>query len=1495
MKKNFTRPAIFTAAILATAAAAALIISAYSNGTGFQPTGADRALQTNQVLFPEQNSMSALDTEQNNSDSFWETDDLSDRADGGRGSNDGYLFSSDTALPSSTGNAVGISTGTGTASGDGTADSFYEIVDGNGGADLILPGGGTLPGTSDSDDNSQGDDHPSVIPPSDNTTTPSQPDTIIDGGNETPAPAPSPVPTTPVVKDVVDPDEYEKYEPADIGMDIKKVFNEDKITEPDENYRFIFTMPFGGKGILLYTGQTIDSRVVYCAFDTYLIDSNNVMHYFDSDALGKYIRIDAVSFESEDGPWEDLTDGKAITIPNDASVIYVKAYYRFHLSDKWVQYLPVPRYPYLQQSRIIVLNTQLPEGTTEIDSSWVINSDSFNQNLELGSILNLFYWQQRVFRDRGVDARAVTSNGTQASRQPPLSVLFPGWVENGTKLDWFYPVTRGRHLLEALDFVPLDTDRYQVELTQWYIDTDCKIHTSASGLGKLSYLQTLTYYKDTVYDSNAGINRATHIDVPEYVQAVQVPYSAISTDYLNLSSTVLYVDTSGRIDPLNYNLGLEVRKGYTVSKDNPYFTAQNGILFNAMGTEILGVPTDATALTVDAGVTRVVLPNGNHLKTLTLYASSLDEIPEINYENVGRNCCIVVKSSLFADYVRANAATLRTYGIHVAPANDPVNSHTVQDNLLLSGNKQVHLVVDPQTRWLSLPNGITGMDSGALNGLNDLTTLFLPQNGSALTLADDCFDGAPNLELIVCYSTGQYNAALAAAPEGVQVQLVTIVNADGFTYEELSGRIVLLNAPKDLTEFDGVIPDGNGGTVTVDAIGEAAFADCDDLQWVDLPEQTASIGYRAFAGCISLEGVVIDAPTVMIGKESFDGCYSLRFIASNAETCDLQAQDLSLPAPGEGYCFLFAPTVNQGYNNNWISFVSADDIVHYEMVDCGGTRVLYGVDSSDEDWIALRSGAKADGVVTLPSTTSLIFWHAFQNAGTKDGSSDLTIDFSNLTQYYLRIEKYAFASSSLGSDVVLPADVTYGENAFSSCNRLKSVTLPSEFRGNSLAEFLFDGCSSLEKVTIGYVAYDSALRYNMFSECNALRTLEFTEDVPTLLLAGYGTPYRFNLAWTEEEEQELLHIVTDIPEQFIANWRYPMTGYSSMYDMSSYQVLWYYTYVDLYDTEPPSNAEVTAEVDRRLLAAENQLRAMMWLDPIDEIVHQFQYEEADDQTLTLTGAQDVTWATLEGADMDLPYGWAIDYIGENAFAESPNLRDVDLPSTLVGIRSGAFNGVTFDIFDSELRLWLYGEDAPALYVSAPGVPFDFGVDDEAIALRPLNSSFLPGNLIRDWTFPMAGYDSYFDMHSAYLDDDFNLDEERLNAALIEAENRVRAILYRCGYEEYEPIDSADDLICLTERETPEESEFPELPDNFNLSADVPEEPNIPQEPDTPEEPDAPQTPDTPEDSELQKDPDEPEESEEDPDTPKDDTGEENPQPEPSDDACPDCNENEEEI
>lgn len=301
-------------------------------------------------------------------------------------------------------------------------------------------------------------------------------------------------------------------------------------------------------------------------------------------------------------------------------------------------------------------------------------------------------------------------------------------------------------------------------------------------------------------------------------------------------------------------------------------------------------------------------------------------------------------------------------GNTLAKASAPDTMYMVSGGMVYTKEGKLGAVVGAGSS-LKLTTAIKSIGENAFALSSDLDTLVIPKEMTILTLDKDCFAGS-NIKRVLCSTQTQVDMlskqlADSGAPEDLLLSLLTTTK-DGYEYYtevnangEKSGT--LLSVPADVTRFDGIVTADDGTEVIITTVGTSAFENCDSLQWAILPEAVTEIGNRAFYGCDALEGVMIETTgTVIIGDESLDNCPSLRFVGSRAycgymvNGYDPVVKDNHYSSAYNNYYF-YVPTDNIGYSSHCTSFTAESGVADYELVDIGGTYMLYGMDAGSED------------------------------------------------------------------------------------------------------------------------------------------------------------------------------------------------------------------------------------------------------------------------------------------------------------------------------------------------------------------------------------------------------------------------------------------------------------------------------------------------------------------------------------------------------------------
>lgn len=1389
MKNRKKKAGVATIAASVITAGAVTVAVAYQNGLNFEPKDSNRKLQNNQVVFSDDQDQVEHTRDENGDDSeLWEKsqDQQQDNSQDTQGKSD-YVFqqAQQTARANAltvgvtgdmTGSTEQYSENTQTATGNLSGGS-YQLTDDRANADLIINGTGTDQKGADSTTNT---DTPGNGENGDQNTSDSRDDDSDHSGDSTdPEPSPKPAPdngnhnsgTRRPSATAKDP-EIKKEWSSDDGIP-DNPFPDKGLSDIDQNEdgdsRNVVIMQkweydTGG----LYKGQTIDRTMIYNSLDTYVWNNEGTFRYiWGEEALGEYVRIDAVSFDGG-ASWNSSFP---LEIPEnvDDDMMIIRTSYRLSKDAAWVQrdvnYM-------IESNRLYVLSKEIEEENTTIDVNTILNYD---QSPEVGSVVNLFGIQNRYLG------------------QEALTELFPGWSEDGELVPWLYKATAGRHILEPEKKVPL-SENYTVQVKGYWMTDDYRVD-SVEG-NNYAFLQTLTNFADKAVirmkdGSFFDRIRYDEVEVPKYVQAVDIDSAAeLEVDYLKIPDTVLYLADS--------STGLHVERGYLVDEDNPvYQSNQEGVLLNKAGTEILGIPYELEELTVPDTITKVDLPSDNQISRINLQAETEEELPQLNYKNL-KNCRLVVPESFLEDYLKNNNSLIRQgEGVCVASADAPDITYTMNNGVILSNTGSVRRIYANDNVSVVMPNGARNLEADAFSMSAGIKTLILPKNGTVMHLKADSLKGS-NITEIWCYSQKQYDTVKkelerSGAASDVRLELLQM-SQEGYSYLISDGVVTLMNAPDDITEFDGTMTAGDGTALAVDALAEHSFADCEELEWVTLPESVSKIGYQAFENCKKLQGVLINATdSITIGNGAFDGCDSLRFVASNAEE-GIMEEDYAPQLTDDyshysGITYFYIPSNSTGYFDGCTYFTEASGINGYDMVDIGGNaRILYGLDDENTPWIALRSGGIMPDRVELPDSTIEIFSYAM--ADTENTSESYAVNWDELPQLCW-IDAGAFRNSDLGGTIELGENISLDDNAFNSCKSITELTIPGD--SIYIGQDAMQNCTGLKKITLGQMQTNKQAYFGLFSGCDNLEDIYFTSETPPELSIYGKVKFQFNFDWTREEEAERLRI--HVPEgsetDYVMKWRYTFAGYTYASNQSAYQNMWEdirMEHMDWDTWEFPSDEEINRYVEEALLQAENRVRVLLGAPTVSEPTELYQYSVDYNGIITLTEVPTYcTEISLEGQDLDLPDGWYLDNIGAGAFSRAKNLQKVTIPYSLVSMYSHALEGVESD----QVTLVFEGIFAPDLMRTEEdkenGVPFSFGIDDSRLHIQV--PEYCEDWYIDAWKYVFAGYDSAEEMWNAITEEltekngvEPSSDEilDVMNERLQASEDRLRALL---GVEE----------------------------------------------------------------------------------------------------------------
>ena len=273
-------------------------------------------------------------------------------------------------------------------------------------------------------------------------------------------------------------------------------------------------------------------------------------------------------------------------------------------------------------------------------------------------------------------------------------------------------------------------------------------------------------------------------------------------------------------------------------------------------------------------------------------------------------------------------------------------------------------------------------------------------------------------------------------PEKKQIELSTevteedLANAveDEFGVKYSKDGIRLLKSNENITNY--VVKAGTR------VICNRAFAHCDGLTSVMIPNSVTSIGDKAFWESRGLTSVTIPNSVTSIGDKAFMGCRGI--------THPIIVNDM----------FVFLP---EGYEGHYSIPENISKIIGGAFADCSdltSVTIPNSVTSIGNSAFCRCSGLTS---VTIPNSVTSIgdgaFWSCY-------GLTSVTIPNSVTS-----IGDSAFFLCRGLTSVTIPNSVTSIEDwAFCGCKSLISISIPDSVK--SMGKSVFSGCSSLQSIII---------------------------------------------------------------------------------------------------------------------------------------------------------------------------------------------------------------------------------------------------------------------------------------------------------------------------------------------------------------------------------------------------------------------------------------------
>ncbi|MDO4544233.1 MAG: leucine-rich repeat protein [Clostridia bacterium] len=257
---------------------------------------------------------------------------------------------------------------------------------------------------------------------------------------------------------------------------------------------------------------------------------------------------------------------------------------------------------------------------------------------------------------------------------------------------------------------------------------------------------------------------------------------------------------------------------------------------------------------------------------------------------------------------------------------------------------------------------------------------------------------------------------------------------------------------------DITIPSTLGGYPVV-SIGDWAFAWCNSLTSVTLPESLVSIDESAFELCEALTTVNIPNGVESIGDMAFYACNALTSISI----------PMSIESIGKSVFARCGALTAIDVDGNNPNYRDADGV----LFDKEGTTIIcYPAGKSGTSY-AIPVG------VTHIDDSAFFYCASFTSITIPNTVTD--------------IGDYAFGLCGKLTSVEIPDGVlSIGEGAFANCGSLAKIEIPNSVK--TIGRRAFDWCSAVKTVTIG--AGTESIGESVFASCESLTAIDVDENNP---------------------------------------------------------------------------------------------------------------------------------------------------------------------------------------------------------------------------------------------------------------------------------------------------------------------------------------------------------------------------------------------------------------
>ena len=403
---------------------------------------------------------------------------------------------------------------------------------------------------------------------------------------------------------------------------------------------------------------------------------------------------------------------------------------------------------------------------------------------------------------------------------------------------------------------------------------------------------------------------------------------------------------------------------------------------------------------------------------------------------------------------------------------------------------------------ITIPDSVTSIGYCAFNTCSKLTSITIPD--SVTSIGNYAFKGCSNLSNITLSNN------------------ITSIGISVFEGCSNLSNITLSNNITSIGDF-AFAWCSNLSSITlsnnITSIGNDAFADCSSLTSITIPDGVTSIGNYAFSGCSSLTSITIPDGVTSIGKFAFYGCSSLTAISLSCKS-SLKKSDFGEQADLVSYAnqHLLTKTAakaatcsESGNKEYW----TCEHCGKYFLSDDTNPETATAVEQSECMIPAIQHKNAIIRGVSEPTKTApgysgdrycpdcntvlekgYTYWVEDNLTWKLYEDGTLTISGTGAMKNYNYSDNQSpvYINSSVKKVVIEDGVTSIGNDAFSNCSGLISITIPNSV--TSIGNDAFYYCTSLTSITIPDSV--TSIGSSAFRDCTSLTTITIPDGVTSI-------------------------------------------------------------------------------------------------------------------------------------------------------------------------------------------------------------------------------------------------------------------------------------------------------------------------------------------------------------------------------------------------------------